>query len=136
MFRKHRSSPEEEAEEAVDRYEYVLATAQPDKLYQVHAEAFGALTDEQRSDLRTRLAAESADEADRPVDDGPEALARVATDLEVARPGSLRRVLGPLLPVIAAFVMASPVAIAMFPYGYAGGAGVWQEDADDDSSFL
>ncbi|CAM5555245.1 hypothetical protein SRIMM317S_03999 [Streptomyces rimosus subsp. rimosus] len=50
--------------------------------------------------------------------------------------GGLERVLGPLLPAVAASVMVSPVAIALFPYGYAGGTGVWQEDADDDSPLL
>lgn len=132
MSRKHRSSP---GEEAVERYEFVLATGQPDQLVQVHAEAFAALTDEQRADLRTRLA-ESVDEADRPVDDRPDSLARVATDLEVTRPGSLERVLGPLLPAVAASVMVSPLAIALFPYGYASGSSVWQDDADDDSPLL
>jgi hypothetical protein len=132
MSRKHRSSPDEEA---VERYEFVLATGQPDQLFQVHAEAFAALTDEQRADLRTRLA-ESVDEADRPVDDRPDSLARVATDLEVTRAGSLERVLGPLLPAVAASVMVSPLAIARFPYGYASGSSVWQDDADDDSPLL
>ena len=133
MSRKHRKA---QGEDAVERYEYLLATAQPDQLAQVHTEAFAALTDEQRADLRTRLAAESADEADRPVDDRPETLARVATDLEVARPGSLGRVLGPLLPAVAGSVMASPISVALFPYGYAAGSSVWQEDADDESPFL
>jgi hypothetical protein len=132
VFRKHRSSPEEEA---VERYEFVLATGQQDQLLQVHTEAFGALTDEQRAELRIRLA-QSVDEADRPVDDRPESLARVATDVEVTRPGSLERVLGPLLPAIAASVVASPIAIALFPYGYAGAGSVWQDDADDDSPLL
>lgn len=133
MFRRHRSGGDAEA--AVERYESVLATAQEDQLVQVHTEAFAALSDEQRDELRTRLA-QSVDEADRPVDERPETLARVATDLEVTRPGSLERVLGPLLPAVAASVMVSPVAIALFPYGYAGGTGVWQEDADDDSPLL
>ena len=59
-----------------------------------------------------------------------------STDLEVTRPGSLESVLGPLLPAVAASVMASPVAIALFPYGYAAGSSVWQDDADDDSPLL
>ena len=134
MSRKHRGSGDAQA--AIDRYEYVLATGQPDQLYRVHAEAFAALTDEQRSDLRGRLSAEIADEADRPVDDRPETLARVATDLDASRPGELTRILGPLLPVVAAHIMASPVAIALFPYGYAAGTSQWSTDAEEDGEFF
>jgi len=133
VSRKHRKA---QGEDAVERYEYLLATAQPDQLAQVHTEAFAALTDEQRADLRTRLAAESADEADRPVDDRPETLARVATDLDASRPGELTRILGPLLPVVAGHIMASPVAIALFPYGYAAGTGQWSADAEEDGEFF
>jgi hypothetical protein len=32
--------------------------------------------------------------------------------------------------------MASPLAVALFPYGYAAGSSVWQEDVDDESPFL
>lgn len=134
MSRKHRSSRDDEV--AVERYEYVLAAGEQDQLFRVHVEAFAALTDDQRVDLRGRLTAETAEEADRPIDDRPETLARVATDLEAARPGSLERVLGPLLPAVAGAVVASPLAIALFPYDYAAGTGLWQEDAEDDSSFF
>ncbi|MFE4950119.1 hypothetical protein ACFQ9V_08410 [Leifsonia sp. NPDC056665] len=112
-----------------------MATAPPPRRGGANTVGSAARPPGPRPDLRTRLA-ESVDEADRPVDDRPESLARVATDLEVTRPGSLERVLGPLLPAVAAFVMASPVAIALFPYGYAAGSSVWQDDADDDSPLL
>lgn len=133
MFRKRRSG---NPQAAVDRYEYVLATGQHDQLNRVHEEAFAALTDEQRSDLRARLSAEIAEEADRPIDDRPETLARVATDLEAARPGNLSRILGPLLPVVAGLVMASPLAIALFPYDYAAGTEQWATGAEEDSEFF
>lgn len=134
MSKKSRASRDDGV--AVERYEFVLATAQPDQLYRVHAEAFAALTDEQRGELRTRLGAGSAVEADRPIDDRPESLARVATDVETQRQGSLAGLLGPLLAAVARQVVASPVAIALFPYDYAAGTGLWAEDADDDSSFF
>lgn len=134
MFRKHRGFGDGRA--AVDRYEYVLATGQPDQLYRVHAEAFAALSDEQRAELRSRLSAEIGEQVDRPVDDRPETLARVATDLETTRPGNLARILGPLLPVIGALIMASPLAIALFPYDYAAGAEQWATGAEDDGEFF
>lgn len=134
MVRKHRGSADPQA--AVDRYEYVLAAGQPDQLYRVHAEAFAALSDEQRADLRSRLSGEIAEQADRPIDDRPETLARVATDLETARPGNLARVLGPLVPVVAALVMSSPLAIALFPYDYAAGTEQWATGAEEDGELF
>ncbi|MCI0157054.1 hypothetical protein KNO15_10140 [Leifsonia shinshuensis] len=134
MSRKHRDP--RDARAAIDRYEYVLATGQHDQVYRVHQEAFAELSDEQRVDLRARLSAEIAAEADRPIDDRVETLARVATDLEAARPGTLPRALGPLLPVVAGSIMASPVAIALFPYDYAAGTEQWATGAEEDGEFF
>ncbi|WP_348788615.1 hypothetical protein [Leifsonia sp. NPDC080035] len=120
---------------AMERYEYVLATAQPDRQYAVHAEAFGRLTDAEREELRARLA-EAVPPADAPIDARPETLARVATDAERTASGSLARILGPLLPTVAAVVVASPPAIALFPYEYGAVTGQWAEDAEEDGGFF
>lgn len=132
--REHGSTPDGTAA-ALERYEYVLATAQPDQQYAVHAEAFGRLTDAEREELRTRLA-EAVAPGDAPIDARPETLARVATDAERAASGSLARILGPLLPTVAAVVVASPLAIALFPYDYGAVTGQWAEDAEDDGGFF
>ncbi len=134
VSRKHRDS--RDAQAAIDRYEYVLATGQQDQVYRVHQEAFAALSDEQRAELRMRLSAEIGEEGDRPVDERPETLARVATDLEAARPGTVPRALGPLLPAVAGLIMASPVAIALFPYDYAAGTEQWATGAEEDGEFF
>lgn len=79
--------------EALARYDYLLRTAPPERLEQVHAEAFARLSPEQRDAVRARLDAElPAGERPRSAD-GPE-LARAATRGEASRPGFMKRVLG------------------------------------------
>lgn len=82
-----------EDEIAVDRYRYLLRTAPPDAVEEVHAEAFAKLTPQQRrlvfEDLSQHAAA-----ADRPASDDPRTLARSATRSELRQPGFLERTLG------------------------------------------
>jgi hypothetical protein len=82
-----------EDELAVDRYRYLLRTASPDAVEEVHAEAFARLTPEQRrlvfEDLSRNAAA-----SDRPASDDPRTLARSATRSEMRQPGFLERTLG------------------------------------------
>ena len=64
-------------EQAIRRYQYLLATAPPDQIERAHEEAFAALTPQQRQELLARLA--QGDPLDRPADDSPRSLARSAT---------------------------------------------------------
>jgi len=81
---------------ALERYRYLLRTAPPDAVEQAHAEAFAALTPEQRVEatnaLNPQLAEPERIAAANASD--PRALARAATRAELTRPGSLERTLG------------------------------------------
>jgi hypothetical protein len=125
---------------AVERYEYLLATAQPDTLNKVHAEAFRQLAGAQLDLLYRRFTENASSDEERPIDASPDTLARVATDTEVARPGSLAHILGPqgepngsgsLLGTIGRLIVASPLVTTLFPYTYGAGTGLWPEDADE-----
>ena len=86
-------APRTEDELAVDRYRYLLRTAQPDAVEEVHAEAFAKLTPQQRRMVFEELS-QNAAAADRPVSDDPRTLARSATRSELRQPGFLERTLG------------------------------------------
>ncbi|MEN2741132.1 hypothetical protein ABCS02_25390 [Microbacterium sp. X-17] len=85
--------PLTEDELAIQRYRYLLRTAPPETIEQVHAEAFARLTDAQRqqvlADLSTQLPP-----AERPRTDSPDDLARAATRAEYTNPGFMERSLG------------------------------------------
>ncbi len=76
---------------AIARYDYLLQTAEPGQLEQVHRDAFERLTPEQRQQVAARLRAELPPN-EQPVTDSPEQLARTATRGEARRPGFLRKV--------------------------------------------
>ena len=78
---------------AVERYQYLLRTAPPDTIEQVHTEAFGKLTEEQRQMLFQKLS-ENANPGERPTDAAPSSLAKAATRAEIQEPGSLQRAFG------------------------------------------
>lgn len=78
---------------AVDRYRYLLRTAPPDAVEEVHAEAFAKLTPQQRRLVFEELS-QNAAVADRPASDDPRTLARSATRSELRQPGFLERTLG------------------------------------------
>ncbi|MEC5184384.1 hypothetical protein RCH12_001849 [Cryobacterium sp. MP_3.1] len=78
---------------AVERYRYLLRTAPPETIEQVHTEAFSKLTDEQR-DLLFQQLTENAMEGERPANAEPATLARSATRAELRQPGTLDRVFG------------------------------------------
>ncbi|GAA4745895.1 hypothetical protein GCM10025783_17230 [Amnibacterium soli] len=82
-----------EDEIAVDRYRYLLRTAPPDAVEEVHAEAFAKLTPQQRRLVFEELS-QNAAAADRPASDDPRTLARSATRSELRQPGFLERTLG------------------------------------------
>ncbi|MCU1438290.1 MAG: hypothetical protein JWP66_1377 [Naasia sp.] len=77
-------------EVAIERYRYLLRTAPPETIEQVHAEAFAQLTPDQRRQVYEELT--RGPEA--PTGDDPESLARSATRTEMRRPGTLERSFG------------------------------------------
>jgi hypothetical protein len=89
------SAPAGSAEDraAIGRYNYLLKTAQPEQLEQVHRDAFARLTPAQREQLNAQLRTElPANEM--PASAGADDLARAATRGEAQHPGFLRKVFG------------------------------------------
>lgn len=78
---------------ALAKYDYLLRTAHPDQLEQVHHDAFARLTPAQRQQVRDRLNSELPPH-EHLRDDSAGGMARAMTRGEVARPGLVRRVLG------------------------------------------
>lgn len=132
---------------AVERYRYLLRTAPPETIEQVHAEAFAKLTPAQREQVYASLA-EQAPAGERIADDEPQTLARAATRQEMRQPGSMERAFGSggdparqggpsfgsmfagsLLGTVAGVVVGSAIAQAFLPdpgafeAGDAGGDG-------------
>ncbi|GAB2986088.1 cation-transporting ATPase [Frigoribacterium salinisoli] len=86
-------SPAHDDAVALAKYDYLVRTARPDQLEQVHREAFERLSPAQREQVRARLTDELPAH-ERPRGDGSDELARAATRGETAHPGLLQRVLG------------------------------------------
>jgi Spy/CpxP family protein refolding chaperone len=85
--------PSNEADRvAIAKYDYLLKTADPERLEQAHHDAFERLTPEQRQQVLQRLNAEVPPH-DRSTDASPAGLARAATRGETSRPGTMRKVL-------------------------------------------
>jgi hypothetical protein len=80
-------------EQAVERYRYLLRTAPPETIEQVHAEAFAKLTEPQRQQVLADLSS-SLPAAERPAGDDPQSLARAATRAEYTQPGFMERTFG------------------------------------------
>ncbi|WP_136585493.1 cation-transporting ATPase [Microbacterium hydrothermale] len=83
-------SPDDRA--AIARYDYLLRTADPDRVEQMHREAFARLTPTQRTHVRERMDAELSPH-ERPRSDAPDDLARTAARAEAARPGRMSSLL-------------------------------------------
>ncbi|WP_438353119.1 hypothetical protein [Microbacterium sp. CJ88] len=83
-----------EDEIAIERYRYLLRTAPPETIEQVHAEAFARLTEPQRQQVLAELSA-GLDPAEQPRSTDPQAMARAATRAEYRSPGFMERTLGP-----------------------------------------
>lgn len=116
--------PDREQQSAVERYRYLLRTAPPEAIEEAHAEAFAALTPEQRQQVLAELASVTP-ENERPTSDEPADLARAATRAEMRRPGTLERsfggaggpgsmMAGSLLAGVAGAVVATTIAGAVF----------------------
>jgi hypothetical protein len=133
-----RRRPANEDERAVERYRYLLRTAPPETIEQVHAEAFSKLSESQRALVYEELSKGSAT-GERPLSSEPATLARAATRKEMRDPGSLERSLaGPsfgamvgssLLGTVAGYVIGSALVSAFLPWD--GGA---SSEAGDSGS--
>ncbi len=147
----HRTTPRTDDEIAVERYRYLLRTAPPETIEQVHAEAFTKLTQEQRDLLFTQLS-DGAQTGEAPRDAAPASLATAATRQELRNPGTMERSLSgggmngagmgfgsmmasSLLGTVAGYVIGSALVGAFLPDGNAGGdASAGAEPADSVDS--
>lgn len=77
---------------AIARYDYLLQTADPHRVEQIHREAFARLTPEQRAQVQQRMDSELAP-GERPASSSADELARAAGRTEAARPGRMRGIL-------------------------------------------
>lgn len=137
---------------AVERYQYLLRTAPPETIEQVHTEAFAKLTPEQR-DLLFEQLKRNPIEGERPVDNEPGTLARAATRSEMQSPGFMQRAFsnqggqnpgGPsfgsmvgssLLGTVAGYVIGSAIVSAFIPdsFGNSEAGGDAGSEAGADS---
>ena len=126
---------------AVERYRYLLRTAPPETLEQVHAEAFAKLTDDQRKLVYDEL----AQSGEQPKGQDPASLAQAATRSELRQPGTLERSFqGPsfgsmvgssILGTVAGFVIGSALVSAFMPdFGGSSDASADSSDASADGS--
>lgn len=109
---------------AVERYRYLLRTAPPEAIEQVHAEAFAKLTDEQRAMIFDELS-QNAPAGEQPRGRDAASLAQAATRSELRQPGTLERSFqGPsfgsmlgssLLGTVAGYVIGSAIVSAFMP---------------------
>jgi len=131
------SAARSEDEIAVERYRYLLRTAPPATIEQVHEEAFAKLTPEQRRMLFTQLQAD-APAGDAPQADDAHSLAVAATRSEMRQPGTMVQALGgaanagngapgfgsmfasSLLGSVAGYVIASTLMSAFMPMDMGG----------------
>lgn len=139
---------------AVERYQYLLRTAPPETIEQVHTEAFSKLTDEQR-DLLFRQLTESVAPSERPKDAQPASLAQAATRAELREPGTLTRsfggngqngengqrgmgmgsmIGGSLLGTVAGFVIGSALVSAFMPMDGGATDAASESDVGADTS--
>ena len=133
-------SPRNQDDIEIERYRYLLRTAPPETIEQVHAEAFAKLTPEQRQRVFQELSA-NAPAGEAPTSDDPQALAQSATRSELRQPGTMERSFaGPsfgsmlgasLLGTVAGYVVASALVSAFMPVD--GGASEAGGDSGSDS---
>lgn len=83
-------SPQDRA--AIARYDYLMQTADPQRIEQLHREAFARLTPQQREVVAARMQRELP-AGERPRSSAPDDLARAAGRAEAMRPGRMRGLL-------------------------------------------
>ncbi|MFS0733229.1 hypothetical protein ABC304_14690 [Microbacterium sp. 1P10UB] len=130
-------SAQSEDERAIERYRYLLRTAPPETIEQVHAEAFAQLTEPQRQQVLAELSA-GLDPAEQPRSTDPQAMARAATRAEYRSSGFMERTLGSgaggqrgpgmgamigssLLGTVAGYVIGSALVSAFMAPAFADG---------------
>lgn len=132
---------------AVERYRYLLRTAPPETIEQVHTEAFAKLTEEQRELLFHELSS-GAPAGEAPRDTSARSLASSATRQELRNPGTMERslagngmgfgsmVASSLLGTVAGYVIGSALVGAFLPDpgSEASADGSAESDASADSS--
>ncbi|MCU1406590.1 MAG: hypothetical protein JWQ43_2893 [Glaciihabitans sp.] len=124
---------------AVERYRYLLRTAPPETIEEVHREAFSKLSPEQRALLFEQLSA-NAPAGDKPAADDAKSLASSATRSELRQPGTMERSMGggggmgfggmvasSLLGTVAGYVIGSALVSSFLP-----DANSDEASADDD----
>ena len=124
--------PRSTDEIAVERYRYLLRTAPPETIEQVHQEAFAKLTDEQRALIFDELS-KNAPAGDAPRGRDAASLAQAATRSELRQPGTMERSFqGPsfgsmvgssILGTVAGFVIGSALVSAFMPNDVGSEAG-------------
>jgi hypothetical protein len=130
QYRRSASSTPERSEDeiAVERYRYLLRTAPPETIDEVHREAFTKLTPEQRDILFEQLTA-NAPEGEKPRGNDPASLATSATRSELRQPGTMERSMGAggggmgfggmvgssLLGTVAGYVIGSALVSSFLP---------------------
>ncbi|MFF7291895.1 cation-transporting ATPase [Microbacterium sp. NPDC008134] len=77
---------------AIARYDYLMQTADPQRIEQMHREAFERLTPAQRAQVQERMHAELPPH-ERPASASSDNLARAAGRAEAAKPGRMRGLL-------------------------------------------
>lgn len=92
-FTEHSADLTAEDKRAISRYDYLVRTADPEQLEQVHREAFARLTPQQRAEVQARMDQELP-ASERPRSDSPDDLARSATRLGAMDPRRLEGLLG------------------------------------------
>jgi hypothetical protein len=117
-------SAQSDDQRAVERYRYLLRTAPPEAIEQVHEEAFARLSPEQRRMLFDELT-RNAPSGEQPRADDAHSLAQAATRSELRRPGTMERSMaGPsfgsmlgasLLGTVAGYVVGSALVGAFLP---------------------
>lgn len=85
--------PSEADRAAIARYDYLMQTADPHQVEQIHREAFARLTPSQRQQIESRMRTEFPP-SERPRSAAPDDLARAAGRAEALRPGRMRGLLG------------------------------------------
>ncbi|MEU1973300.1 hypothetical protein ABZ477_16730 [Microbacterium sp. NPDC019599] len=139
------AQPPKSADEiAIERYRYLLRTAPPETIEQVHAEAFSKLSPAQRQQVLADLKA-GLPPYEQPRADDPRTLARAATRAEYMNPGFMERTLGnrgrggpsfgstvggSLLGTVAGFVIGSALVSSFMAPGLAYDAGYQDGSAD------
>ena len=128
--------PRSEDELAIERYRYLLRTAPPETIEQVHAAAFATLTEPQRQQVLADMTA-TLPASERPRSADPNDMARAATRAEYMNPGAMERTLGgqrqgptfgsmvgsSLLGTVAGYVIGSALVSAFMAPMFAADAG-------------